>query len=304
MKFNSAKAIIIGLAATIGLSSGILMSEAKKAEEKLGEVEKVKIDPEAFKASGGLIDTSGPATIESRLALSGEVKLDADHSAKIASRFNGVVKEVLVSVGSQVKKGQVLATVESNESLSGFQILTPISGQVLERHISPGEAARDDKVVFVVADLSRVWVDLVGFSHDLTDLSLGQKVRIKDKLDGKITYISSELHGRSRSAIVRAEFDNTQKVLNPGSFVKAEVTTSVASAPNAIKRSALQTIEGRTSVFVPIDRRFETRNVIVGRMDEVYVEIVSGLKVGSPYASDGSIRLKSELLKAADGDDD
>lgn len=76
------------------------------------------------------------------------------------------MRAVRVGVGDQVKAGQVLATVESNLSLTTYSVTAPISGVVMARTASVGTSAAEGAPLFEIADLSTLWVDLHIFGRD------------------------------------------------------------------------------------------------------------------------------------------
>ncbi|WP_049425751.1 efflux RND transporter periplasmic adaptor subunit, partial [Stenotrophomonas maltophilia] len=79
---------------------------------------------------------------------------------QVTARFPGPVRSVRVGVGDQVRTGQVLATVESNLSLTTYTITAPINGVVMARTATVGMSAPEGAPLFEVADLSTLWVDL------------------------------------------------------------------------------------------------------------------------------------------------
>ena len=71
------------------------------------------------------------------------------------------------------------------------------------------------------------------------------------------------------------------------------------SVPVTVASSALQTFEGKTTVFLKVDGGFVPQPVTVGRNDGQRAEILSGLKPGASYAAAGSFVVKSEQGKSS-----
>ncbi|WP_159065429.1 efflux RND transporter periplasmic adaptor subunit, partial [Xanthomonas citri] len=76
----------------------------------------------------------------------------------------------------RVRAGQVLATVESNLSLTTYSVSAPISGVVLARNASLGSNAGEGQALFEIADLSTLWVDLHIFGADAGHITAGAPV--------------------------------------------------------------------------------------------------------------------------------
>ena len=84
----------------------------------------------------------------------------------------------------------------------------------------------------------------------------------------------------------------------PGAFVTGEIAVAEFDVPLAVHNEAIQTVEGRTKVFVQEGERFEAREVELGRTDGEFSEVLSGLKAGDHYAVKNSFILKAELGKS------
>jgi cobalt-zinc-cadmium efflux system membrane fusion protein len=269
-------------------------------EHKEGEGH-VELDEKAALAAGIEIGTAGPAPIREVLPLYGSVHANAERVRGITARYPGVITSITKAVGDSVKQGEVMATVESDESLRTYNVVATLSGVVTERKANPGEKAGDTPL-FVVADLSTVWVELSLFPRDLSKVRVGQPARIKSSdggmsADGKIAYIASLGQSTSQTLAARVLLDNRDRRWAPGLYVTGEVGLSEKAVPVAVKSSALQTVENRSVIFVLEGDGFQAMPVEIGRSDGEYTEIVSGLDAAARYAATNSFVLKSELGK-------
>ena len=109
---------------------------------------------------------AGPAKVKKMLPVFGKVAANEEHLSHVVPRFPGVAKAVKKRLGDKVEKGEVLATVESNESLRTYDIASEIAGTVIQKDVTVGEFVKDEKAIFVIADLSTVWVDLNVYRQD------------------------------------------------------------------------------------------------------------------------------------------
>jgi cobalt-zinc-cadmium efflux system membrane fusion protein len=98
--------------------------------------------------------------------------------------------------------------------LTKYEIRAPIGGTVIERHLSLGEAVSTEKDVFMVAETSSVWVDITVYPEDLPSVSAGQTVRIDlgsgDALEGKIAFVTANVHEETRTAVARVVIDSAE----------------------------------------------------------------------------------------------
>lgn len=106
----------------------------------------------------------------------------------------------------------------------------------------------------------------------------------------------------TRAARVVAELANPDEIWRPGSFVAAEIEIADKPVPVRIPATAIQTLEGKPTVFVRVAEGFETRPVRLGPSDDDGVEVTAGLEPGEVIAVANTFTLKSELGKVAAGD--
>lgn len=269
-------------------------------DEEAPEV--VALNAEQIAAAGIEVAAAGPGAIDSGTELLGEVHPNGDRLAHIVPRFPGIVREVRKNAGDLVKAGDVLAIIESSDSLAPYSLKTLIDGIVLAKHLTRGEAVDREKQAFVVADLSSVWVDLSVYQKDLERIAMGQRVRIHavnegPDAEGEISYLTPAVDQVTRTATARVVLANPARKFLPGMFVTAH-TLDTAEAAVVVPREAIQTFEGRTSVFVETPSGFAPRPVTLGREGESRIELLSGLAAGERIAVANTFLLKAELAKA------
>ena len=185
-----------------------------------------------------------------------------------------------------------------------YQISSPISGTVVEKHISLGEALEPDAEIFTVVDLCTVWINLTVYQKDLPYVRVGQAVDISIKQSGisrlgTIAYISPVVSEKTRAATARVILPNLDGLWRPGLFVYARVTALQLQVPVLIEKEAIATVDDKTVVFVKINESFRLRQVVVSRENDTSAEITSGLEPGEQYVSKGAFTLKSQLEKAS-----
>jgi len=264
--------------------------------------EDVEVEPDILEEFGIAVDEARAGTIARTTTLAGEVRVNGDRTAHIVPRYPGVVLEVHKNIGDQVETGDVLAVIESNESLAPYELTSRIEGTIIEKHITLGESLGDDEVAFVVTDLSTVWVDLTLYQRDLQSVKAGQPVTVEGghhlpSATSVISYVSPTLDEHTRTGHARAVLDNPHGEWKPGLFVSGRVDTGEESAAVVIPSSALQTVDDQTVVFVKTAEGFEPRPVESGRRNRTSVEILSGLEPGERYVSAGGLALKAELAR-------
>jgi len=266
--------------------------------------EGVELNDAKIAAAGIELLNAGPGTLRDTLVLNGILQPNQEALVQVTPRFAGVVREIRKRIGDRVEKGELLAKIESNQSLTSYEIRAPIAGTVIDRQASLGEYASEQKPAFIIADLSTVWVDLSVYRRDLKRVRLGDTVLIDAEdggapIEAKLSYISPVGSSDTQSALARATVANPDMRLRPGLFVMGRVVLAAKKVPIAVSISALQTVENRTVVFVRNGQKFEPRDVELGERDPEHVEIVFGLIEGDVYAAKNSFVIKAELAKGS-----
>jgi len=267
------------------------------------EVPIVALSDEAMKEFGVEIRAASAGTIPIHRKLTGEIVVEPDRLAHIFPRFPGIVKDVRKRIGDRVKAGEVLAVIESNESLATYEVKSLIAGTVGDMHLSLGEVVADDSHAFTITDLSSVWANFSVYQKDLPYIKLGQRVTISAGPDapqttGTISYVSPIVDEETRTATARVVLPNPTGEWRPGLFVTGLVQIDAINAEVVVPKTALETYESQTVVFVQTDEGFRPQPVHVGRSNDATVEIISGLNPGQSYVAKNGFTLKAELEKA------
>lgn len=258
--------------------------------------------PSAIASEAGVkIEPAGPAVIRDNLHLVGNVALDANRHAAIKARFPGIVREVHVQQGQQVRRGQTLLVVEGNESMRNYPVTAPFDGMVLARNTNIGDVA-DGNTLIELADLSRVWVELHAIGADAARLASGQTARIQAAIGDAAVETTIDtllpLTTRGQSVVARASIPNAEGRWRPGMAVTAEVTVAERQVPLAVRESGLQRFRDFTVVFAQVGETYEVRMLELGARDGEFVEVLGGLKPGTPYVVEQSFLIKADIEKS------
>ncbi|WP_183293085.1 efflux RND transporter periplasmic adaptor subunit [Cupriavidus alkaliphilus] len=191
-------------------------------------------------------------------------------------------------------------------ALNQFALRAPFDGIVVEKHLSLGEAVKEDASVFTVSDLSSVWAEFVVSARDLDRVRVGEAVTVRSsasatQAEGKVSYVGALLGEQTRTAKARVTLANPGTAWRPGLFVTVSVLGAPVQVPVTIAADALQQVDGQSVVFVAVPDGFAVQPVKTGRTDGKLVEVTQGLQAGARYAAANSFILKSELGKASAG---
>ncbi len=273
------------------------------AEKDEHGADRIVISDVKLAAAGASFAEAGPATLTETLSFNGALRANQETVVQVTPRFPGIARAIKKRIGDAIAKDDLLASIESNQSLTVYDLKAPIGGTVIDRQISLGEYVSEQKPAFVVADLSTIWVDLSIYRQDLRRVRIGDEVLIDPDdgagdIKGSISYLAPVGASETQTAIARVVLQNPHGRLRPGLFVTARLILAERKVPVAVQAGAIQTFENKTVVFVREgDDKLEARPVELGDSDQKFVEIRAGMSAGERYVAENSFVVKAEMGK-------
>ena len=246
--------------------------------------------------------TAGPGLLREQLTLYGSVEASPERRVHLTPRFPGVIRSMKKNLGDEVRAGETLAVVESNESLQAYPVIAPISGIVTERKANPGERAGGEPL-FEITDYSSVVAELTVFPGDHARLARGQHVHVRATTAGvegvgEITSLTPVHLTAIPTWVARVTLQNNDKRWSPGLFVAADVTIRETQVLVSIPLSALQTFREGDVVFLNVGDTYQAQPVELGRRNSESVEVLSGLAPGDRYVVTNSYLIKADIEKS------
>lgn len=260
------------------------------------------ISAQAARAGGIVIERAGPASIDEIRELVGTVQLATTARSEVRARFPGKVMAVMKKVGDRVRAGEVIARVESNESLQVYSITAPVGGVIAERSTNVGDVAYDSPM-FVITDPGQTTVVFNIFPRDLEAVRPGQRILI-ETLDGKPVANAQlgdylpEGNVQAGTALMRANLPNPTGQWRPGMALRGKVSVNTIEVPLAVRTDALQRFRDFTVVFANYGEDYEVRMLQIGRQTPEWTEVKSGIAPGTPYAAKGAFLIRADIEKS------
>ncbi|QGS47754.1 efflux RND transporter periplasmic adaptor subunit [Shewanella putrefaciens] len=228
----------------------------------------------------------------------GKLSADPNRISHVNARFPGLLTSVKFSLGDSVKAGDVLAVVESNESLNTYAIKAPIDGVVIQRSANVGEIAQQ-QTLFSIADFGSLWADFRVYPSQQVAVATGQTVVIMaadTEINGVIAHIIPSL--TQPYQLARVKLDKRDGKLSSGQLIEGAVISGEFNVELAVKKSAIQILDNKSGVFVKNNSEYAFTPLQLGRSDMDYVEVIAGLKPGQWYVTTNSYLLKADIEKS------
>ncbi len=236
----------------------------------------------------------------------------ATHQVVSAQELNMAEAELKQAEAEHASAQQAVGSLGATRGVGAALALTsPIAGTVIDRSAVRGRLVDAEHPLFIVGDLSRLWLVVHAFERDALRVIPDAKARVSftalpgRSFEGKVTRIGSQVDKVSRTLDVRVEVDNPDLLLRPGmsgsaSMAVGDARTQTVTVPVA----AVQRMAESWCVFLPQSAagHFEVRPIGRGRDLSGEVEILTGLTAGETVIVDGAFLLKAEADKAKGGD--
>jgi len=230
----------------------------------------------------------------------GQSLLEAETSLTQKTAELRIAEEKLRAIGID---NETLGTIrQSGKTLRFVPVTSPIAGIVTHADVRIGQVVKTTDHLYHIANPSRVWIVGEVLESDVRHLKKGQPVTASfaaypdRRFEGVIDHVRLKMDRRRRTQSVVIAVDNTDGMLRPGMFGRAEIAVQVTK--EAIVCPADAIIKSRTGRYVLVQRmpgKYENRQVRLGLAKGKKVEILEGLFPGD-YVVVTGVYLLSSLL--------
>ena len=200
-----------------------------------------------------------------------------------------------------VTEGTISRIQSRGQTQNTVPLVSPASGVVTQLNAQEGMFVKPDMEIFTIADLTKIWVMVDIFEHQIDWLAEGLSAEINVPAypgrtwEGKVEYIYPELDPKSRTLRVRLAFDNPAGLLKANMFADVVIYGGPKHDALVIPQEALIETGERASVVTALgEGRFQPVDVVTGMRRGGRVEILSGLKEGDEIVTSGQFLIDSE----------
>ncbi len=261
------------------------------------------ITADAAKAGGITTAQVGPAVLGETLQVSGRVEITPEGRSEVYARYPGRVVSLSVELGQRVRKGQVLARVESSESLQTYSVVAPISGVITEKNVNPGAITGAGGPMLAIGDPTKLHAEFFLYPRDAERVRVGQKVIVKSlagdyTTEGVIEAILPGADVMSQTLVAHVAIPPQGNIWRPGLGVQGTVQVGAGQVPLAVRTKALQPFRDFTVVYAKVGNTYEVRMLELGRRTEEWTEVLSGIDPGVEYVVDGAFLIRADIEKS------
>jgi cobalt-zinc-cadmium efflux system membrane fusion protein len=207
-----------------------------------------------------------------------------------------------------LNKSEIQQLEEGKLTSSQMIIRSPLAGTVTERKAVQGQSVNTEEKLFVVANLTKLWILLDVYEKDLHSVEIGADATVyvlgkkSEPIQAKVAHVGEVIDPIKHTAEIRLEVDNRDFRLKPGQTVSAVVKGLISQEKMkkiwVLPVEAVHKIEGNSYIFVALnDGSFEAKKIETGAIIDDDIEVKSNLDPELNIVSKGSFVLKSEYLK-------
>jgi len=196
---------------------------------------------------------------------------------------------------------QIAKLTRSRKVMKGLHIHSPIQGIVMRIGVRDGQRITPNTELYMIADLSRVWILVDVYEDDLPWVRVGDRAAVTvggipgRTYHGKVSFIYPYLQAKTRTIQMRLEFENPDLKLKPDMFANVTIQADPQLNAMVIPSEAILRTGEQTQVFVQRSAgKYEPRKVVLGVQSEGQTQILHGLKAGEVVVTSGEFLIDSE----------
>ncbi|WP_411288680.1 efflux RND transporter periplasmic adaptor subunit [Phenylobacterium sp.] len=261
------------------------------------------ITSEAARAGGVTVETAGSIVMAELVDMAGRIEITPEGQADVRAWYPGRVMALNAELGQTVRKGQVLARVESSHSLQTYSIPAPLSGVVIAKNSNVGDVAGGE-ALFVIADPTKLHAEFFVYPRDAERVRAGQRVEVRtlsgdNRVVAPVEAIVPTADIASQTLMAHVHLPpGASATFRPGMGVEGSFQVAAWPTALAVRTKALQRFRDFTVVFARVGNTYEVRMLELGRQTPEWTEVLGGLEPGTQYVTDGAFLIRADIEKS------
>lgn len=237
-----------------------------------------------------------------------QAKRDLDHSTAMLTSLQTKKQAIITSAGERLRlfgvhEEELERLLDTKRIDNTFDVRSPRSGVISDRNADAGQLIDNVHSLFVVSDLSKVWLMADVYEKDIEKINVGDPATVQiDSFPnktflGKVDYMATEVTPETRTLKVRIIVDNPQMLLHPKMFARVTLEIGQKNIVAVPSESIQKTGETYVAYVRTGDNKYIERKVDIGKSYGNFTEVLSGLHKGETVVAHGSLELQGEMLQ-------
>lgn len=303
MEKKSKISLIVTVAAVLLTVAAVVAINATKNTENAGGPGKG--GARGWRGAGNTIFTVRSAeavkkTLNDYVITNGEV--ESQSAVEVFPSMGGKVQQINVLLGSQVKKGDVIAKIDPSEPGTKYALSpveAPISGSIVSTPLKVGTKVTTNSAVTMIGDIDNLQISASVPERYVSELKTGLKAEITVEAYPDVIFmatvsrVSPVVDAATRTKQVIMNFDKKDSRVNAGMFAKVKLYTSKYSGKLVVPSDAIITNDDDVSYLFVVndDYTVSRRSVKTGKAIDGMIQVTDNLMAGERVVYEGMLSL-------------
>lgn len=239
-------------------------------------------------------------TLNDYVITNGEV--ESQSAVEVFPSMGGKVQQINVLLGSQVKKGDVIAKIDPSEPGTKYALSpveAPISGSIVSTPLKVGTKVTTNSAVTMIGDIDNLQISASVPERYVSELKTGLKAEITVEAYPDVIFmatvsrVSPVVDAATRTKQVIMNFDKKDSRVNAGMFAKVKLYTSKYSGKLVVPSDAIVTNDDDASYLFVVndDYTVSKRAVKIGKSIDGLIQVTDNLMAGERVVYEGMLSL-------------
>ena len=239
-------------------------------------------------------------TLNDYVITNGEV--ESQSAVEVFPSMGGKVQQINVLLGSQVKKGDVIAKIDPSEPGTKYALSpveAPISGSIVSTPLKVGTKVTTNSAVTMIGDIDNLQISASVPERYVSELKTGLKAEITVEAYPDVIFmatvsrVSPVVDAATRTKQVIMNFDKKDSRVNAGMFAKVNLYTSKYSGKLVVPSDAIITNDDDVSYLFVVndDYTVSRRTVKTGKAIDGMIQVTDNLMAGERVVYEGMLSL-------------
>ena len=303
MEKKSKISLIVTVAAVLLTVAAVVIINATKNTENTGGPGKG--GGRGWRGAGNTIFTvrsveAVKKTLNDYVITNGEV--ESQSAVEVFPSMGGKVQQINVLLGSQVKKGDVIAKIDPSEPGTKYALSpveAPISGSIVSTPLKVGTKVTTNSAVTMIGDIDNLQISASVPERYVSELKTGLKAEITVEAYPDVIFmatvsrVSPVVDAATRTKQVIMNFDKKDSRVNAGMFAKVKLYTSKYSGKLVVPSDAIITNDDDVSYLFVVndDYTVSRRTVKTGKAIDGMIQVTDNLMAGERVVYEGMLSL-------------
>ncbi len=229
-------------------------------------------------------------------------EIETQTAIEVFPQNGGKVIQMNVSLGSEVKAGEVIGYIDPSEPGSYYTkspIVAPISGSIISSPVKTGQKVTANSIITKIGDTNNLQLTAKIPERYVAELKIGQKAEIKLEAYPDVVFMASVVRispvvdAATRTKEIILNFDTVDSRINAGMFAKVKLYTTEYKGNFIVRQDSLVNNSDKYYLYVvnPDGVTVTKREVTLGKNIDGYYQILSGIEFGETVVIEGMLSL-------------